>query len=96
MLNSNRKRDLVRGQMNKQLAIPMTLPTGNMEAYISAAFQLPVLSQEEEYALAKRCREHNDLNAARFKGKYPQYFPDESELKESTEDDSAPKGWSPT
>ena len=29
--------------MNRSLAIPSTLPTGNMEAYISAAFQLPVL-----------------------------------------------------
>ncbi|MCG6964914.1 MAG: RNA polymerase sigma factor RpoH [Chromatiaceae bacterium] len=51
--------------MSKQLAIPMTLPTGNMEAYISAAFQLPMLSAEEEHDLAVRLRERNDLAAAR-------------------------------
>ncbi len=51
--------------MSKQLAIPMTLPTGNMEAYVSAAFQLPMLSAEEEHALAVRLRDRNDLQAAR-------------------------------
>jgi RNA polymerase sigma-32 factor len=51
--------------MSKALAIPASLPTGNMETYISAAFQLPVLTQEEEYELAKRWREKEDLNAAR-------------------------------
>jgi len=51
--------------MNKQLAIPMTLPTGNMEAYISAAFQLPMLSAEEEHEYAVRLRDRNDLAAAR-------------------------------
>ena len=49
--------------MNKQLAIPMTLPTGNMEAYISAAFQLPMLSAEEEHDYAVRLRDRNDLAA---------------------------------
>jgi len=43
----------------------MTLPTGNMDAYISAAFQLPILSAEEEHALAVRLRDHQDLDAAR-------------------------------
>jgi len=51
--------------MTRQLAIPMTLPTGNMEAYISAAFQLPMLSAEEEHELAVRLRDHQDLEAAR-------------------------------
>ena len=51
--------------MGKQLAIPMTLPTGNMDAYISAAFQLPMLSAEEEHDLAVSLRDHNDLAAAR-------------------------------
>jgi RNA polymerase sigma-32 factor len=51
--------------MSKALAIPAALPTGNMEAYISSAFQLPVLTQEEEYDLAVRWREQNDLTAAR-------------------------------
>ena len=51
--------------MSKELAIPMTLPTGNMDAYISAAFQLPILSAEEEHELAVRLRDHQDLDAAR-------------------------------
>ncbi len=51
--------------MNKQLAIPMTLPTGSMDAYVSAAFQLPMLSAEEEHDLAVRLRENQDLEAAR-------------------------------
>lgn len=51
--------------MSKQLAIPMTLPTGNMDAYISAAFQLPMLSAEEEHDLAVSLRDRNDLAAAR-------------------------------
>ena len=51
--------------MSKQLAIPMTLPTGSMDAYISAAFQLPILSAEEEHELAVRLRDQQDLEAAR-------------------------------
>ena len=48
--------------MSKDLAV---LPTGTIEAYISAAYQLPVLTVEEERSLAVRLREHNDLEAAR-------------------------------
>ncbi|MCU7879304.1 MAG: RNA polymerase sigma factor RpoH [Candidatus Thiodiazotropha sp. (ex Lucinoma aequizonata)] len=40
------------------------LPTGSMDAYISAAFQLPMLSAEEEHRLAIRLRDHKDLQAA--------------------------------
>jgi RNA polymerase sigma-32 factor len=50
--------------MAKDLAIPVTLPTGNMDAYISAAFQLPMLSAEEEHDLAVRLRDKQDLGAA--------------------------------
>ncbi|MET0027319.1 MAG: RNA polymerase sigma factor RpoH [Candidatus Thiodiazotropha sp.] len=49
--------------MSKEIALSM-LPTGNMDAYISAAFQLPVLSAEEEHNLAVRLRDHKDLQAA--------------------------------
>jgi len=35
-----------------------------MDAYISAAFQLPMLSAEEEHSLAIRLRDHKDLQAA--------------------------------
>jgi RNA polymerase sigma-32 factor len=50
--------------MSKSLAMP-ALPTGNMDAYISAAFQLPMLSADEEHALAVRLRDRQDLDAAR-------------------------------
>ncbi|WP_456372715.1 RNA polymerase sigma factor RpoH [Thiolapillus sp.] len=49
---------------NKQLATA-TMPTGSMESYVSAAFQLPMLTQKEEHDLAVRWREKKDLEAAR-------------------------------
>ncbi len=51
--------------MTKDLAIAATLPTGSIETYINAAYQLPILSAEEERGLAQRLREKNDLDAAR-------------------------------
>ncbi len=52
--------------MTQQAAnFPSLLPTGSMESYISAAFQLPMLSAEEEHELAVRWRDHKDLEAAR-------------------------------
>jgi RNA polymerase sigma-32 factor len=50
--------------MTNSLAMPL-LPTGNMDAYISAAFQLPILTAEEEHDLAVRLRDRQDLDAAR-------------------------------
>ncbi len=49
--------------MSKELALT-ALPTGSMDAYISAAFQLPMLSAEEEHSLAIRLRDQQDLQAA--------------------------------
>lgn len=51
--------------MTQSLAIPATLPTGNMDAYIGAAFQLPMLTAEREKELAERFRARQDLEAAR-------------------------------
>jgi RNA polymerase sigma-32 factor len=51
--------------MNKDFTFPVTLPTGSINAYISAAYQLPMLSAEEEHELAVRLRDNNDLDAAR-------------------------------
>jgi RNA polymerase sigma-32 factor len=51
--------------MSKELAIPINLSTGSMDAYISAAYQLPMLSADEEHELAVRLRDHGDLDAAR-------------------------------
>jgi RNA polymerase sigma-32 factor len=55
--------------MNKALVQlqPATLavPVGNLENYISAVYRLPILSVDEEQRLARRLRDHNDLEAAR-------------------------------
>ncbi|MEJ2515712.1 MAG: RNA polymerase sigma factor RpoH [Gammaproteobacteria bacterium] len=40
-------------------------PVGNLDAYIRAAFSVPVLSQERESELAWRLRREEDLDAAR-------------------------------
>jgi len=48
--------------MSKQLAV---LPTGNIDAYISSAYQIPVLTPEEERDLAVRLRDSDDMEAAR-------------------------------
>ena len=50
--------------MTKELAFA-SLPTGSIDAYISAAYQLPMLSVEEERNLAIRLRDEQDLEAAR-------------------------------
>ena len=50
--------------MNKSLAIDIN-PMGSLEAYISSAYQIPVLSASEEKELATRLHTEGDLNAAR-------------------------------
>lgn len=47
------------------LSYPVPSSLGSIENYIQAVNRFPILSAEEEYALAKRFREHNDLEAAR-------------------------------
>ncbi len=44
---------------------PMLAASGSIEAFISAANRVPMLSQGEEQALARRFREQDDLDAAR-------------------------------
>ncbi|NOX92294.1 MAG: RNA polymerase sigma factor RpoH [Gammaproteobacteria bacterium] len=51
--------------MNKNLTVDLAVPTGSLEAYISAAAQIPMLGVEEERDLATRLRNEGDLNAAR-------------------------------
>ncbi|MBK1731439.1 RNA polymerase sigma factor RpoH [Thiococcus pfennigii] len=48
--------------MNRDFAL---LPSGSIETYISGAYQIPVLSPEEERTLALRLRDDNDSEAAR-------------------------------
>lgn len=45
----------------------LALPTasGSLESYIQTVNRFPLLSEEEEMALARRLREHDDLDAAR-------------------------------
>jgi RNA polymerase sigma-32 factor len=40
-------------------------PVGSLDAYVERVSHIPVLSREEEYALANRFREAGDLDAAR-------------------------------
>jgi RNA polymerase sigma-32 factor len=42
----------------------MVPPLGNLDAYISAANRLPMLTLEEEQGFARRLRDHNDLESA--------------------------------
>ena len=54
--------------MQAVMSLPMTLPApisaGSIDAYIQAVNRIPLLSAEEERALATRLRENNDLEAA--------------------------------
>lgn len=47
------------------LNVPIVSPLGSLENYIQAVNRFPILSAEEEYALATRFRRENDLEAAR-------------------------------
>jgi RNA polymerase sigma-32 factor len=51
--------------MNATLNLPMPSAVGSLEGYIQAVNRFPVLSHEEELALATRLKTHNDLDAAR-------------------------------
>jgi RNA polymerase sigma-32 factor len=48
--------------MIKDIAV---LPTGNIDAYIGAAYQIPVLTADEERHLAEQLRDKGDMEAAR-------------------------------
>jgi RNA polymerase sigma-32 factor len=51
--------------MHNLMNLRLALPSGSLEAYIEAVNRIPMVSAEEEYALAIRYREHNDLAAAK-------------------------------
>ena len=51
--------------MNATLNLPMPSAVGSLDGYIQAVNRFPVLSHEEELALATRLKAHNDLDAAR-------------------------------
>lgn len=41
------------------------MPTGTIDSYISGAYQIPVLTPEEEKSLAIQLRDHGDMQAAK-------------------------------
>jgi RNA polymerase sigma-32 factor len=47
------------------MTFPVPSAVGSLESYIQAVNRFPVLSQEEEFALATRFKTESDLNAAR-------------------------------
>ena len=51
--------------MTQALTFPTISAVGNIDAYIQAAKHFPILSQEDEFRLAKRFRDENDVEAAR-------------------------------
>ena len=54
--------------MNEALVatnLPIPSAIGSLDAYIGAVHRIPVLGADEEQELARRYREHSDLDAAR-------------------------------
>jgi RNA polymerase sigma-32 factor len=51
--------------MNATLNLPMPSAVGSLEGYVQAVNRFPVLTHEEELALAMRFKAQNDLDAAR-------------------------------
>ncbi|MEI7613499.1 MAG: RNA polymerase sigma factor RpoH [Betaproteobacteria bacterium] len=51
--------------MTQALTFPTISAVGNIDAYIQAAKQFPILTEEEEFRLARRFRDEEDLEAAR-------------------------------
>jgi RNA polymerase sigma-32 factor len=51
--------------MTQALTFPTLSAVGNIDAYIQAAKRFPLLTEEEEFRLATRFREEEDLEAAR-------------------------------
>ena len=51
--------------MNAVMNLPMPSAVGSLEGYIQTVNRFPILSREEELALATRFRIENDLYAAR-------------------------------
>ena len=47
------------------MELQLALPTGSLETYIHSVNQVPMVSAEREQQLARRYRDHNDLDAAR-------------------------------
>jgi len=51
--------------MNTIMSLPMPSAVGSLESYVQSVNRFPLLSEEQEYALATRFKTENDLDAAR-------------------------------
>ena len=51
--------------MNNVLNMQLALPTGSLDLYIQSVNKIPMLSAEQERALAERFRNDDDIDAAR-------------------------------
>lgn len=51
--------------MNQSLALPINLSVGTFDSYLNLIAQMPRLTAEQEYELAVRYRDEEDLQAAR-------------------------------
>ena len=51
--------------MKNPIALSLALPAGSLDSYIQSVNRIPMLSAEEERDLARRFRDHQDLDAAR-------------------------------
>ena len=51
--------------MDNYPGLQLALPTGSLDAYIQSVNRIPMISAEQEQELARRYRDHNDLDAAR-------------------------------
>ena len=51
--------------MSLSLALPIPAAVGNIDAFIATANRYPMLSEAEEFALARRLRDEGDVDAAR-------------------------------
>jgi RNA polymerase sigma-32 factor len=51
--------------MNAAMSLPIPSAVGSLEAYVQSVNRFPLLSKEQEFALATRFRTENDLDAAR-------------------------------
>ncbi len=51
--------------MSNTLTLPLALPAGSLDTYISSVNRIPMVSAEEERELALRYRNEDDLDAAR-------------------------------
>ncbi len=51
--------------MNPTMSLPSPFSVGSLESYVQSVNRFPILSQQEEFALATRFKTQNDLDAAR-------------------------------